>query len=485
MGKFLGGRGNLGILNTLRRQIIYLINWEINFNNKNEKLILQLLELLIQSVTSDHYRSITAFEILQCLDYVMKILICNKTRNNWILLLNNIGKHNLIIREYIMNSIISIFNFNEQYLALQDLESKGIRWKMINNPIYLILNLLLKEGNINIEEVKNCMKYCLDSNIILPQIILELYLISLPIKNLLQHPNFQMTKTFFYIIIDKATNKIIDSKYDNEYLDFLFENEFNLILKKLSELCGDPCKMKIIYKLIELLNKIYLNNNNCYKNYKLSLLICFIINLTFKMIEITPWDISLWICMKYLLSQILIYFISSDIMDIKFNLNNITKDLYYKYNLINKFQLTSEDIGHFKYLLNSNLINNKLYFRYYYFDKFNNIITDIQKIKFNVYSMICMLYYLTYNNKDSSFNKYFTYKQHINIFKDIVPNFKLNLSTIYFSSLVCNISWIFDEYPKDDFIRDYTDEIFQFKPDLFNDYHIFKRLWLKYMETKI
>ncbi|KAH7647707.1 hypothetical protein FG379_001506 [Cryptosporidium bovis] len=198
----LGGRGNLGIINTLRRQIIHIVNWELN-TSKDKGIILELLTLLITSVGSEHYRSLAAIEILQCIDNVLRKLVDNKTRNSWVLLLSHIGKHNVIFRDYVLYRTLNLLKDQDKNDTLQNLEARCIHWRLNNNLLYSLYSLILRDDDVSNEDVKKCMNSFLNEKITPPKSLIELYLKKNSVRDLMLNYNFYISSSFVVYIINK------------------------------------------------------------------------------------------------------------------------------------------------------------------------------------------------------------------------------------------------------------------------------------------
>ncbi|KAH8742175.1 hypothetical protein FG386_003502 [Cryptosporidium ryanae] len=208
----LGGRGNLGIVNTLRRQIIHIINWELN-TSKDKNVILELLLLLITSVGSEHYRSLTAIEILQCIDNVLKKFVNSETQSGWILLLSNIGKHNVIFRDYVLYCTLYILKDQDKNSTLQNLESKCIHWRLSKNLLYILYNVVLRDEDISNEDVRRCMNSFLCERIVPPRQLIDIYLKKNTLRSLISNSNFFISSSFVSYILNKlnsaSKNKVI------------------------------------------------------------------------------------------------------------------------------------------------------------------------------------------------------------------------------------------------------------------------------------
>ncbi|KAF7456089.1 hypothetical protein HWI79_3345 [Cryptosporidium felis] len=224
--KVFGGRGNLGIVNGLRRQLIHLVNWELGTSGDGG-LVLRLLGLLIGSVGSDHYRSISAMEILQCMDGVIRTLDDFGARNSWVLLLSNIGKRNVIFRDFALYRTLEILDDREKSEVLQSLEAKNIYWKMGNSFLYTMYCLLLREeGEVENREVRECMENCLKEGFVPPLGLVESYLRRNSCRDLLQLEGFEVTEILVgYLMRGLSDVGGLSRPQVRDYTEFLSGNQ--------------------------------------------------------------------------------------------------------------------------------------------------------------------------------------------------------------------------------------------------------------------
>ncbi|OII70748.1 uncharacterized protein cubi_00893 [Cryptosporidium ubiquitum] len=426
--KVLGGRGAMGIVNSLRRQLTHLVNWELS-TSVDESSTLNLLRLLLNSVGSEHFRSMSAVEILQCLDNVMKVVLKRRTRSSWILLLNNIGKNNVIFRDYILYCTLELLKYEDKSEILQSLDAKCIYWKLGNNFLYTLYSLILRDDTEN-DDIKKCMMSCLAEGISPPRELLDLYLSRNSCKDLSLLTGFKVTSNLLgYLTYNLSEIERLDEMEVQDYLEVFSGHQKSLERKISLEAIRNPFSDVLSRALMNVIKKG--DSSEIAEGFFHHLSLVYLI----ESIECSPWNLRLWRELLEYLNRILTFLSLTCVLDNFFKtegrvLRNLTissisqKDSLQE--LVSFFRLNSnsESDGNFDLvqlhkveplirsivIIRKKLINRDSYWRYFNFEHISNIRSEMHIIRFQIYSILVLinhssLYLKNHLNKtDDSFN---------------------------------------------------------------------------------
>ncbi|CUV04917.1 unnamed protein product [Cryptosporidium hominis] len=407
--KVLGGRGSMGIVNSLRRKLIHLVNWELGTSG-DEGSILNLLKLLLNSVGSEHFRSMTAIEIIQCLDNVMKVVLNKRTRSSWLLLLNNIGKSNVIFRDYILYCTLEILKDNDKSEILQNLDAKCIYWKLGNNFLYTLYSLILKDDTEN-DDVKRCMENCLSEGISPPRELLDLYLRRNSCRDLSLLKGFRLTSNLLgHLTYNLSKIESLNELKIQDYIEILLNHQNSLERKVSSEAIRNPFSNVFSQALINIIEKG--ENPEITDGFFHHLSLVYLVN----SIDSSPWNLRLWKELLSYLKKVLAFLSLTCILDNSFNteggiLRNLTissishKDFFQELISFFRFDFNIESDGNpdlvqlhkIETLIKSilairkTLTNLDFYWRYFNFKDTKNIQSEMQIVRFQVYSLLVLI----------------------------------------------------------------------------------------------
>ncbi|KAJ1610849.1 hypothetical protein OJ252_1739 [Cryptosporidium canis] len=419
--KVLGGRGNLGIVNSLRRQLIHIINWELN-TTRDEGSVLRLLRILVNSVGSEHFRSVTAVEIIQCLDNVMRAALNRRTRSNWILLLNNIGKSNVIFRDYILYSTIEILKDEDRSEILQNLDAKCIFWRLANNFVYTLYSLVLKDDTEN-DEIRKYMARCLDERVSPPRELLDLFLRRNSCRDLLSFAGFRITSSIVgYLTYNLSEIEKMNAADVQDYIEVLSSDREAVEGRMAVEAIRNPFSEVVGRALENVIEKG--EGSEAYEGFFHHLSLSCLI----ERVEHFPWSLRAWGELLGYLRKVLVFLSLSFVLDDLFGtqcgairsltVSSLSKQSslqelasFFRPNLNwdtdtnehNLSQILQEEplIRSLKTAKQS-LINREAYLRYFNFGSAGNIRSEMQIIRFKVYSTLVLI-----NHSNSFLNNYF------------------------------------------------------------------------------
>ncbi|KAH8585098.1 uncharacterized protein ELE39_003489 [Cryptosporidium sp. chipmunk genotype I] len=407
--KVLGGRGSMGIVNSLRRKLIHLVNWELSTSG-DENFILNLLKLLLNSVGSEHFRSMTAVEIIQCLDNVMKVVLNRRTRSSWLLLLNNIGKSNVIFRDYILYCTLEMLKDEDKSEILQNLDAKCIYWKLGNNFIYTLYSLLLKDDTAN-DDVKKCMADCLNEGISPPKELLDLYLRRNSCSDLSLLKGFRVTSNLLgYLTYNLSEIERLDEMEVQDYIEILLSCQKSLERKISLESIRNPFSDVFSKALINVIEKG--GSSEITEGFFHHLSLVYLV----ESIESFPWCLRFWRELLSYLKKILTFLSLTCVLDNSFNISGGTlrnliigsishRDFFQKLILFFRFNFNIESDGNpdleqlhkvetlIKSILfiRKILINRDFYWRYFNFGNTESIRSEMQIVRFQVYSLLVLI----------------------------------------------------------------------------------------------
>lgn len=407
--KVLGGRGTMGIVNSLRHQLTHLVNWELT-TSLDESSTLNLLRLLLNSVGSEHFRSMSAVEIIQCLDNVMRAVMKKRTRSSWLLLLNNIGKNNVIFRDYILYSTLELLKDEDKSEILQNLDAKCIYWKLGNNFLYTLYNLILRDDSEN-DDIKKCMINCLNEGISPPRELLDLYLRKNSCRDLSLLTGFKVTSNLLgYLTYNLSEIEKLDEMEVQDYIEVLSNHQKSLEKKIILEAIRNPFSNILSKALINIIKKG--DSSEIADGFFHHLSLVYLI----ESIECSPWNLRLWRELLEYLKKTLTFLSLTCVLDNFFKIeggvirslttNSISqKDFFQELSSFFKFNLNIESnynldlvqLHKVESLIKSiltvkkNLINKNSYWRYFNFEDIENIKSEMHIIRFQVYSILVLI----------------------------------------------------------------------------------------------
>lgn len=410
--KVLGGRGSLGIVNDLRRQLTHLVNWELS-KSGDESSMLNLLRILVNSVGSEHFRSMTAMEILQCLDNVIRVVLNRRTRNSWMLLLNNIGKSNVIFRDYILFCTLEMLKDEDKSEIQQNLDAKCIYWKLGNNFLYSLYSLLLKD-DVEDDEIKRCMARCLGEGISPPRELLELFLRRNSCRDLSSFAGFKITSELVgYLAYNLSKIEEMDMADVQDYIELLSSYQEAVESKIRSEAIRNPFSISVSGALKNVIERGDISEAVGGFFHHLSLVYLV------ERVESFPWNIQIWkellVYLRKVLAFLSLVFVLDDFFQTRDGeIRNLTimssafqqpcfqeAASFFRFSLNLSLESTSkpdlvqllkvEPLIRSLETIRQSLLNRESYCRYFNFGKIENIRSEMHLVRFQVYSILILI----------------------------------------------------------------------------------------------